>query len=332
MICQSQAVILDSSNLKVRKAYGSGKQNGWSKTRNYLSQIKWGSTASKVMKNQVTNLTTKPPLFGDNWTSHVSTQAPKRSWAYQVMKSADAGNVYLNTLRTWYYRFPRTSKTSIELKNRLESLRNEDHLGAVNELFWWECMKLFNWSAEPVVGRKHKRPDFKVTSPAYFFCEVTTLNISGRDRDDLSEGHGVGLNEEQTRTIDRLFLKILEEKLEQIQCGASEKKPNSLVLFDHTVWSQLGTEFYLKLAFHLLGEQMGFARLPRELSAIVYIERRVMAGRLGMSEQRAAVYHNPFAQIKIPPNVFQMIRQYDLELVEVPRIPSPTALDGWIWV
>ncbi|MGH7259430.1 MAG: hypothetical protein ACREI9_01960 [Nitrospiraceae bacterium] len=271
----------------------------------------------------------KPSLFDNDWVSSAATQAPQDSWARYVLTNlSGTGGIYLTTLRTWFARFP---KASTETKNQLGSFMTSDHLGAVNEIFWWEWMKQFCWSAEPVKGKKHKRPDYHVSKPADFFCEVTTQNISDEVREQLSGGDGVDLNHERAGTIERLFLKIQREKLGQIQYGAFQKRPSVLVLFDYTFWSGLGVPFD-ELAEYLFGKQNGFASLPSELSAIVYVDRTVRGGRLGMSQLRSAVYHNPCAQFRLPKSVLPMICQYDSKLAVVSPAKSLIERDGWIWV
>jgi len=282
--------------------------------------------SSRGQKTNWTNLQNRS-LIDSAWLSKAK-QAPHNSWAYEVLTNLiGPGGTYLNTLRTWFARFP---KNSAEIANQLESLATPDHLGAVNEIFWWEWMKRFNWTAEPVIGRKSKRPDFHISIPSDFYCEVTTQNISAEVEENLSSRHAIDLNDERTRTIERLLIKARDEKLTQIQFGATRQKPTALVLFDYTFWSNFGVPFQ-ELAKYL-GPLQGFRKLPSELSAIIYVERKVINGRLALSQLRSAVHHNPYAQFRIPETVFPMLVQYNSKFADIKPVQSLQEQDGWIWV
>jgi hypothetical protein len=267
-------------------------------------------------------------LFDSNWLSSAFTRAPQDSWAHDVLLNlASNGGIYLATLKAWFARFP---KPSIEMKNQLENFVTSAHLGAVNEIFWWEWMKRFHWVAEPVDGKKQRRPDFHVTKPFDFFCEVTTQNISDEVKEKLSKDHAIDLKEERARTMERLFVKAQQEKLDQIRYGASQGRPSVLVLFDYTFWSAFGVPFD-KLSGYLFGEQKWFLRLPSELSAIVYADRQVQNGRLGINQRRSAVYHNPYAQFRLPKTVFRMLFQHESTRDIVSPAKSLLEPEEWIW-
>jgi len=209
------------------------------------------------------------PLFEDAWVAKAANEQSPDSWVGDLFNTSSTlkshAHKYLCTIKQWYDQFPATSNKE-QLRNRRESFLTEQHLGVVNELFWWECMKLFNWSASPVFSKKKSRPDFRVLLPTELFCEVTTLNISDADRNDLSRGLAVDLNEERAKTIVRLFRKIVDAKLAQLMYGASKERPTILVLFDYTFWSNFGVDFS-ELDEILLQRKMGLGicrlRYPR---------------------------------------------------------------------
>ena len=78
-------------------------------------------------------------VFGDSWLMRARAKSSENSWAAAL----DAeGHIYLGSLRLWFDRFPLTSnKQKRALKVRLESFKDEDHRGAVNELSWWEFLQ-----------------------------------------------------------------------------------------------------------------------------------------------------------------------------------------------
>jgi len=265
-------------------------------------------------------------IFDDAWLSLAASQPAADSWVQDVMEDMKGcGGLYLNTLIIWFQRFPLKGKK--HLKQGLESFDNTQHLGAVNELSWWELMTLFGWSPQLLLASATSRPDFHILTPTHFFCEVTTLNVSEKDRILLDSGKGVKLN--HGPTIGRILRKITKDKTEQIEYGASKKKPSILVLFDYTTWTHFGAQLYRELFHYLLGENSGFLRLPRELSALVYVERKVIDGRIAISKQRSAVYHNPKATYPLSETVFHMIRQYCLRLDEVKPTEFITTKGDW---
>ena len=205
-----------------------------------------------------------------------------------------------------------------------------NHLGGANELFWWELMKSFHWSASPIPVSKEGLPDFHITSPYEFFCEVTTLNRSEYEKRQLSGREGLSL--EHSHDMARMLTKVTEEKTEQIRHGHAQKKPSVLVVFDCTFWGGFGTQRFQKLANFLLGNTSEPAILPSELSAIVYMDSKFCDGRFIISGQRSTVYHNPNSQYKLPTTVFQMMRQY----LSYKKELQPTALtsesDYYCWI
>lgn len=268
-------------------------------------------------------------LFDNHWLDSASKKLHGSQWVDDVMHQINgAGGIYLNTLRLWFDRFPVSKKQKKHLKNRLESFNNADHLGGVNEIVWWEFINSFGWTAKPLHAGKAATPDFIVTKPEEFFCEITTLNLSKKERKLLDSGEGVTLD--HNGNIERIMKKIVSEKTEQIQYGASKKKPSVLVLFDYSFWSRFGTQFYLALAKFLLDAELGFTKLPTELSGIVYVEKKVLDGKIGVSTNRSAFYHNPNSLYKVSDSAFRMIQQYLIYMKEVPAMETPNGKGPWI--
>lgn len=165
------------------------------------------------------------------WEKEAMSHKSSHSWVSDVLRS-EYGKNYLETIQTWFNKYPKASE---HLKNLLESFVTEDHLGGANELFWWELMKKFQWKAHSIPENSERRPDFHITVPLEFFCEVTTLNISNKDRVALRSESGAELNYEAT--IFRVLRKATEEKKAQIDYSFKQGYPGILVLFDYTTWS-----------------------------------------------------------------------------------------------
>ena len=135
------------------------------------------------------------PLFDDNWRNLALSRG--------VQELDGSGGIYFNTLRDWFQRFPLSNKQKKHLKQRLESFNMSNHLGGANELFWWELMKTFHWSASPIPASKESLPDFHITSPCEFFCEITTLNRSEYEKRQLSGREGLSLD--HTHSMARIL-------------------------------------------------------------------------------------------------------------------------------
>lgn len=266
-------------------------------------------------------------IFGKQWIVSANNLTDQDSWAHGVVDDIDTvGGIYLNTLRIWFERFPATNKQKKPLKQRLESFSNEDHLGGVNELSCWEFMRSNNLNAEPVPTTTKPRPDFKVLTPTEFFIEVSTLNVSETEKKKLEEEGVISLDHAQT--LRRILLKAANDKKNQISYAASERRPCGLVLFDYTTWSAYGTQFFRYLADFLLGQECGFGQLPIELSALVYLERKVKDGRIGISRNRSGVYYNPNAKYPLNGGAFATLKHYWYQMIEV----EPKFSDHWIWL
>lgn len=261
--------------------------------------------------------------FSQTWLSKAKAYQKSDSWVADLVQNIPGtGKLYLDTLKNWYRKFP---VTSLHLRNRLDSFNTADHLGGVNELYWWQVMQKFGWNANPIPVGKTKRPDFQISAPAKFFCEVTTLNISTRDIKAMRGGKGVPLDHLQT--IGRLLRKAGREKKDQLAYAENRGFPAVLVVFDYTVWSGFATQFYKELKTYLLGSTNGFASLPDSLSAIVYMEKKFLNGRFAMSLVRSAAYHNPYAAYPLSCGVFAVIRQFHKGLER-----KPVRKDSWLYI
>lgn len=248
-------------------------------------------------------------IFDEGWIKKAKKTADKKSWAYDAMDNLDTtGGIYLSTLRLWFNEFPLKPKQKQSLATSLESSKNEDHLGGVNELAWWAFLQKEQFSVKPIPPAKSPTPDFWVTAPSEFYAEVSTLNVSYRDKAKFEAGDSVELD--HTETLRRLLGKFTKEKQQQLLYAANRQKPIVLVLFDYTTWSAFGIQFHRFLGDFLLGKQRGFQGLPNELSALVYVERKCVDGHIGISRLRSATYYNPNAKYALPLGTFASLKQW----------------------
>lgn len=269
----------------------------------------------------------KTPIFSDEWLRTARTKNTNGSWAAAAIEMLETtGGIYLSTLRVWFERFPLTLKQKHQLRTRLESLRDHEHVGGVNELAWWAFIVREGFTAVPLRPTTAPRPDFELRSPTGCFVEVSTLNVSQGDKARLEASKGVTLD--HAETIRRVIGKLTDEKKRQLKYAADQDRPSVLALFDYTTWSGLGTLFYRTLGDFLLGKQLGFKALPSELSAIVYLERRVLDGRIAISRDRSGVYYNPLAIYPLPPGTFPSLNQFWLQLASTDSIVK----DHWVWL
>ncbi len=265
-------------------------------------------------------------LFDETWRARAVAGGLGDSWVNDVVAALDAdGGQYLATLTKWFHQFPVVSTTDRSvLKARLESFTNTDHLGAVNELSWYQFMRQSGFQVDPVSTAKTARPDFRLTGPASLLAEVSTLNVSQSEKTSLQSTGGVDLNHRET--VRRLLLKASDEKCAQFEYATTNGLPCVLVLFDYTFWSGLGTDLYRFLASVLLVDEPAFSKLPGALSAIIYVERRVVDGRMLLSRLRSAVYHNPKPRYPLAPGTFNMLRQFGDDIGEM----APAIEGDWI--
>jgi hypothetical protein len=269
-------------------------------------------------------------VFDERWLSRARTQGPHAtaSWTPDVLEQlATTGGMYLETLRQWFADFPaRSKKQKQPLKTSLESFDYDTHRGAVNELAWWAFMKRFGLQASPVPSTTEPRPDFSVQAPVPFFVEVSTMNSSMGERKKVDRGEGVHLDHEEI--CRRIVVKAIDEKQRQMAYAADLYQPCVLAIFDYTVWSAFETRIVSYMADFLLGEQQGFQKLPRILSALVYVRRHVIEGRMAVSREWSAIYYNPYACHPLATGIFAGIKQFGCQAGEG---ASQTA-DPWIWL
>lgn len=201
----------------------------------------------------------KHELYSQSWLDELKSKSTQESWVSDVIADINgSGGVYLAILRDWFLSHPFPSKgTKQQMKNALESLNNSDHLGAVNELCWFRLMGDLSLSPEALPEDSRNTPDHmgKSTLGTEFFCEVTTLNVSGKDAASISSGKGASLNQEIE--ISRIIRKATEEKAVQLQFGYKNQKGMVFVVFDYSIFSGLGTQRPLALADALLKTPTG---------------------------------------------------------------------------
>lgn len=255
-------------------------------------------------------------IFDANWIRAAQTNVDQSSWVEEVIETLDSsGGIYLESLQNLFKGFPLNSKQKYQLKTRIESFKDDDHLGAVNELAWWAFLQWEQFNASPMPTTNTPTPDFQVIAPTNFFVEVSTLNVSKCDQSKFEARDSVELD--HSETLRRILGKLTDQKRKQLLYAAKKKKPSVLVLFDYTTWSQFPTPFYRFLAKFLLGHQRGYQSLPNELSALVYVIRQVLDGHMAINLLRSATYYNPFAQYALPFGSFSSLKQYGRQMVPV---------------
>jgi len=270
----------------------------------------------------------KNTIFDENWKNLARVCDDKLSWVNDVMATFETtGGVYLASLRMWFNYFPLKAKQKNKLATDIESLKTEDHLGAVNELAWWAFLQREKFQTKPIPTTSSPTPDFCVSAPSEFYIEVSTLNVSQQDLFKLQTGNSVHLNHGEM--LRRVLGKLTAEKQKQLSYASARKKPGVLVLFDYTTWSGYGAQFYRFLANFLLGRQNGFQYLPLELSALIYIERKVLDGRIAINRHRSATYYNPHPKYPLSMGSFESLNQFCSQMVE----SEPVSLqEGWVFL
>lgn len=270
----------------------------------------------------------KTTIFDQEWMARARTSAiDEHSWVKEVIATFDTtGVIYLASLRSWFDGFPLSINQKQALAARIESFTNENHLGAVNELSWWKFMRQGKFKVNPIPTARSATPDFEVVSPHQFFVEVSTVNISEQDKSKLETHQAVELD--HSETLRRVLGKFTTEKHNQLSYAADRKRPAVLVLFDYTFWSGFATQFYQYLANFLQAERCGFKGLPRQLSALVYVDRHVFDGRIAITQLRSAAYYNPCAEYSLPLGTFPWLTQVSVRAV----VKAPPLADGMIWL
>lgn len=266
-------------------------------------------------------------IFDVEWLVKARSKSNNASWANAVVETLDtSGQIYLSTLHLWFNEFPAAPNDKQRLRERLECFQDEQHLGGVNELTWWAFMQREGIGATVVPTAKTPRPDFQLAPPADCFVEVSTLNVSEKDRSKLKEGKSIALD--HAETIRRVVGKLTEEKRNQLIYATRQKKPAVLVLFDYTETSAFGTNCFNTLGEFLLGAEFGFKNLPTELSAIVYLERKVLDGHIALSRDRSAVYFNPLAVQALSLGSFPSFKQFWSQLAS----SEPGLSEQWVYL
>ena len=276
-------------------------------------------------------MTNRLKLFDEQWLERArkSTDSDDTSWARDVLATLDTtGGSYLSLLRVWYDRFPLTPKAKQHLRSRLECFLDDQHLGGVNEMAWWEFMRREGLKGKPLSSSSKPLPDFELEPPTDCFVEVSTLNVSKADLAEFGAKKSLALKRAQTETIRRIAGKLTGEKLRQLRHAAEQARPCVLALFDYTTWSGYDTQFFRALGAYLLGTEFGFKSLPSEVSALVYLERKVMDGRIALSCDRSAIYYNPLALHIVPTGTFSSLNQFSSQLV----LAEPKFTDHWLWL
>jgi hypothetical protein len=195
-------------------------------------------------------------------------------------------------INDWFQKYPDKSD---RLKTRLESHKNDEHLGAVNELFWYNLALNLGWKLEPVpVKEGSSRPDFKVTSPTTFYCEITTLNIPNKKIEFEHE-------------LKRIYGPSIGKK-NQFEFGYQQKKPSVLVVFDYSTFSGLGTQHQKSLPDFLSNPPANFETMPSALSTFLYLERYFGEGKFKLRMSKSVIFHNP-AGLPIEENTFNWLNQ-----------------------
>lgn len=272
-------------------------------------------------------LANRRQIFGERWIRCAHASGGRTSWVSDVLATPDTtGGVYLRTIRTWFHQFPLTLKQKQQLRSRLESFKNDEHLGGVNELAWWAFMRREGLTAKPLPASSTPRPDFYLEPPAGCFVEVSTLNMSDIDKAKFQRKASVALD--HAETIRRIVGKLTAEKQRQLTYAANLEKPCVLVLFDYTTWSAFATEIFRTLGEFLLGRQYGFRTLPPELSAIVYVERKVLPnGCIAINRHWSAAYYNPLTLHPLPLCTFPFLTQFRCQLISnEPKMTDPWAV------
>ncbi|MGH9145798.1 MAG: hypothetical protein ACRD1Q_03750, partial [Vicinamibacterales bacterium] len=100
-------------------------------------------------------------VFDEAWRAAAVAGGPGDSWVNDVVAALQSdGGEYLATLARWFTQFPVASSADHSaLRTRLESFATTDHLGAVNELCWYQLMRQSGFQVEPIPTATTARPD-----------------------------------------------------------------------------------------------------------------------------------------------------------------------------
>ncbi|MGJ0514766.1 MAG: hypothetical protein ACR65O_03310 [Methylomicrobium sp.] len=219
--------------------------------------------------------------------------------------------LYLLKINNWFQKYP---ENSTDFLTRLESHENKVHRAAVNELFWYNFALNLKWEIKPIPAENkagENRPDFEVTSPIAFNCEITTLNEP--DKKFFLE-----------KELERIYGKWTDKsKKAQIEWSMKEKKPHILVIFDYSKLSGIGTQhqkslpdFFQKPTTGLPHSPVEHPSLPEGLSSVLYLERYVAKGKFMLRMAKSVLIHNPNATFPLGNDMFDWLNQKeDLEII-----------------
>ncbi len=242
--------------------------------------------------------------FNASWRSKKPCSS---SWATEVLNDFDGyGDLYLSKINEWFNNYPEKPKC---FKSNLENHDNRVHRAAVNELFWYNLALQLNWklTAIPVVEEKDEhRPDFEITSPIPFNCEITTL-------------HECGGKFSFEKELTRIYGKWTDDgKKGQIEWSKTQNKPHVLIVFDYSDFSGLGSQHHQSLPDFFQNPKKGnkiLPSLPSGLSAILYLERYVEKGKFMLRMSKSICLPNTRACFPIDKNIFNWIDQkIDLQI------------------
>jgi len=245
-------------------------------------------------------------IFSESWRG--DKNIPRCSWKKDVLKDLNTtGAIYISTLRQLFKKYPfKDTKQKKLMHKRLENTENYVHLGAVNELTTWAYLLHEGYKVTPLPASNKPSPDFKVDSPSEFFVEVTTVNQSKIDQKAYANNESVPLNHENF--LKQFTNKLSDsEKINQIKHADNCKKPGVLFIYDYTTWSGFGIDNFTFLNKQFINSTIS---LPVELSAIVYLIRKVLEGRIALSRNYSGVYINPTATFKLPAEPFPSLNQF----------------------
>ncbi len=240
--------------------------------------------------------------YNDKWRCNRPSSC---SWAEEVLNDIDGnGGLYLSKINNWFQNYPGADKSKDQLKISLESYENGSHLGAVNELFWYNLALNLGWKLipVPVIDKKgQNRPDFECTSPTSFYCEITTLNWPNNNCNKKFP-----IDNE----LNRLYGKPTEKnKQAQTEWCQEQKKPQVLIVFDYSNFSGLGTQHQKSLSDFFQNPPEGFPPISEGLSAFLYLERYIEEGKFMLRMSKSELICNRNARFPIEKNIFDWLDQ-----------------------
>jgi hypothetical protein len=239
-------------------------------------------------------------IFDNNW---INKSHPEGSWANQVVEDFDnEGAIYLQELSEWYKKYPGSNKRKNGLKAGLLNSDNFSHLGAVNELSWWAYINSRGGDISPIPEGKNPTADFEIKlGEDTAILEVTTINVS---LDESCQN----LQRSQVNTKRRIVNKVTKDKLPQFKYGSNKGKSVILVVFNYDEWSGFGTQLCRDIVNHLSQNDV-----PKDLSAIVYLERSVRDGKSMFKNSSTSIFLNPNAEFSIGECIIESLMESEVE-------------------